>query len=76
MYCSANKLRLSHLKLDGYRPTDTVWFCARPCGFVGALPAIECPLCGAPVEAGRVPDVIEARAEVVRSERRAILPLR
>jgi hypothetical protein len=62
MYCSPDKFRLSHLKLDGYRPTDTVWFCSN-CDFQGAMPAVECPACGREsIQAIRVPDVIEARA--------------
>ena len=58
MNCSINRLRLAHLKLDGLRPTDTVWFCPH-CDFQGARPVIECRQCGATVDAVRVPDVIE-----------------
>ena len=60
MSCLTNKTRLAHLRLEGLRPTDTVWFCAR-CEFQGALPANECPDCGYKIHAIRVPDVAEAR---------------
>jgi hypothetical protein len=65
MYCSANIFRLSLLRLDGYEPSDIVYFCAQ-CDFQGAMPANQCPVCWHALQAIRATDAVavaQAHAE-------------
>jgi hypothetical protein len=62
MYKTPNKLRLTHLKLDGFRPGAVVLFCPR-CDFQYLFECAAhpiCPKCDESLHVTRVtPDLIE-----------------